>query len=124
MSREAAHLMGTLAPGMALRPAVETIETAAGRVLTVTSGLRTFANPPKIDLQPVWVNQIVSGLAATWKNIRPALTLLLDTDPRPAHANSHELTRVLEAILNGWRSGCGCWNRRACRRSAASLSSK
>ncbi|MGA3024724.1 MAG: response regulator [Bryobacteraceae bacterium] len=99
VARQGAHLLGTLAPGVALRPAAEIIESAAAKALAVTSGLRTFARPPKIELQAVWVNQIVASLEPAWKNIIPALTLQLDMDPRPAHANARELTRVLETIL-------------------------
>ncbi len=99
VARQAAHLLGTLAPGVSLRPAAETMESAAAKVLAVASDLRAFARPAKIELQPVWVNQIVAGLEASWKNIMPALTLQLDLDPRPAHANARELTRILETIL-------------------------
>ncbi|MGA2184461.1 MAG: response regulator [Bryobacteraceae bacterium] len=113
VARQAAHLLGTLAPGVALRPAAETIENAATKVLAVTSDLRAFARPPKIKLQPVWVNQIVAGLEPAWKNVMPALTLQLDMDPRPAHANARELTRVLETILQHARqnmeAGASIW---------------
>jgi PAS domain S-box-containing protein len=113
VARQAARLLGTLAPGVALRPAAETIESAATKVLAVTSVLRTFARPPKIELQPVWVNQIVAGLEPGWKNVMPALTLQLDMDPRPARANARELTRVFETILqHAWQdmeSGASIW---------------
>jgi PAS domain S-box-containing protein len=99
VARQAAQLLGTLAPGVPLRPAAETIESAATKVLAVTTDLRAFARPPKIELQSVWVNQIVAGLERVWKSIIPALALQFDMDPRPAHANPRELTRVLETIL-------------------------
>jgi PAS domain S-box-containing protein len=99
VARQAAHLLGTLAPGVALRPAAETIESAATKVLAVTSDLRAFSRPPKIELQPVWVNQIVAGLEPAWKSVMPGLVVQFDMDPRPAHANECELTRVLELIL-------------------------
>ncbi len=99
VARQGAHLLGTLAPGVALRPAAEIIEGAATRVLEVAAELREFAHPSIIDLRPVWVNRIAAELEAVWKNVMPALSLQLDLDPRPAHANARELTSVLEAIL-------------------------
>ena len=120
VARQAARLLGTLAPGVALRPAAETIESAATKVLAVTSGLRAFARPPKIGLQPVWVNQVVAGLEPAWRNVMPALTLQLDMDPRPAHANARELTRVLETILQHARqnmeAGASIWMDTSCAR--------
>ncbi|MFZ0635077.1 MAG: response regulator, partial [Candidatus Acidiferrales bacterium] len=100
VARQAAHLLGTLAPGIALRPAAESIESAATKVLAVASDLRSFSRPPSIELQPVWVNQIVASLESAWKYVMPALALRLDADPRPAHANTVALTRVVEEILH------------------------
>jgi PAS domain S-box-containing protein len=99
VARQAAQLLGTLEPGTALRPAAESIETAAARARAVTSDLHEFARPPKMELQSVWVNQVLSTLEPAWRNVMPALTLQLDVDPRPAYANSRELTRVMETIL-------------------------
>jgi hypothetical protein len=99
VARQAAKLLGTLEPGVAHKSVAETIETCATRALAVTSDLREFSRPPRMELQTVWVNQILSALEPAWKNVIPALTLQLDSDPRPAHANPRELTRVLETIL-------------------------
>jgi two-component system, cell cycle sensor histidine kinase and response regulator CckA len=113
LARQAAHLLGLLAPGVALRPAAEVIGSAATKVLAMTSDLRTFARPPKIELQPVWVNRVVAALEPAWRNVMPALTLQLDTDPRPAHANARELARILEIILlharQNMRAGGSTW---------------
>jgi hypothetical protein len=61
----------------------------------------------------VWVNQIAAGLEAVWKNVMPALSVQLDLDPRPAHANAHDLTSVLEAILaharQNMEAGASIW---------------
>jgi two-component system, cell cycle sensor histidine kinase and response regulator CckA len=99
VSDESTQLLESLPAACLLRSSVETIESAAREAFAVTSRLRTFAQEKEIAPRMVEVNEVLKRLEAVWKDALPGFTLQLAEDPRPVQADSHELTRALDLIL-------------------------
>jgi PAS domain S-box-containing protein len=99
VSDESTHLLESLPASCLLRSSVQIIESAAREVFAVTSRLRVFAQEKEIAPRMVKVNEVLKRLEAVWKEALPGFTLKLAADPRPVQADSHELTRALDLIL-------------------------
>jgi len=118
VAEESARILQSLPSACLMLSSVQTIESAAKEAFAVTSRLRTFAQEREIAPRPIQVNEILQRLAAVWKEALPGFTLKLDADPRPVQADSHELTRALDMILqhaHHWMdAGCGIAISAAC----------
>jgi hypothetical protein len=79
--------------------AVQAIDGAATEAFAVTSRLRIFAQEKEIEPRVVQVNEVLRRLESAWKNELPGLTVTLQPDARPVQADSRELTRALDLIL-------------------------
>ena len=99
VAEESLRLMETLPADSPLHSAVETIENAAMEAFAVTSRLRAFAREKEIEPRLVQVNEVLKRLEATWKDALAGFTLKLDADARPVQADSRELTRALDLML-------------------------
>lgn len=99
VAEESLRLMEQLPADSQLRSAVEAIESAAMEAFAVTSRLRAFAREKEIEPRLVHVNEVLKRLEATWKDALPGLTLQLESNSRPVQADSRELTRALDLIL-------------------------
>jgi two-component system, cell cycle sensor histidine kinase and response regulator CckA len=99
VAEESTRLMQALPSDSALLSSVQTIESAAMEAYAVTSRLRAFAHEKEIEPRLVQVNEVLNRLASVWKEALPGFTLKLDADPRPVQADSRELTRALDLIL-------------------------
>jgi two-component system, cell cycle sensor histidine kinase and response regulator CckA len=98
-SDESAQLLQSLPAACLMRCSVETIENAAREAFAVISRLRIFAQEKEIAPRMVQVNEVLKRLEAVWKEALPGFTLTLAEDPQPVQADSHELTRALDLIL-------------------------
>jgi signal transduction histidine kinase len=99
VTEESTRLLQSLPVACTLLSSVKTIETAAKEAFAVTSRLRAFAQEREIEPRLVQVNEILKRLAVVWKETLPGFTLKLDSNPRPVQADSRELTRALDLIL-------------------------
>lgn len=99
VAEESTRLLQSLPPECTLRSSIETIESAATEAFAVSSRLRAFAQEKEIEPRLVQVTEILKRLAEVWKEVLPGFTLKLDADPQPVHADSRELTRALDLIL-------------------------
>jgi CheY-like chemotaxis protein/signal transduction histidine kinase len=99
VSDESTQLLQSLPAACLLRSSVETIEGGVREAFAVTSHLRVFAQEKEIAPRVVQVNEVLKRLEAVWKDALPGFTLKLAEDPRPVQADSHELTRALDLIL-------------------------
>jgi PAS domain S-box-containing protein len=108
---ESTRILKSLPASCTLLSSAETIESAAKEAFAVTSRLRAFAQEKEIEPRLVQVNEILRRLAAVWKDTLPGFALTLDPDPRPIQADSRELTRAVDLILQHaqhWMdAGCG-----------------
>ena len=109
VAEESARLLDALPSDSVLRPAAETIESAASEAFAVTGRLRAFSQS-EIEPRVIRVNEVLARLEAAWKTSLPTLTLRLDADARPVHADSRELTRSLDLVLDHvhHRMDAGC----------------
>ena len=111
VTEESTRILESLPAACTLLSSVQTIDSAAREAFAVTSRLRTFAQEKEIEPRLVQVNEILKRLAAVWKEALPGFTLDLDADTRPVQADSRELTRALDLILqhaHHWMdAGCG-----------------
>ena len=96
---ETTNLLNSLPEQSTMRCSAEAIEHAALEAFAVTCRLRSFGQK-EIEPRIVRVNEILSRLEGTWRPVLPGLSLRLDADPRPVHADSHELTKTLDLILD------------------------
>ena len=99
VAEESTQLLQSLPAACLLRSSLATIESAAREAFAVTSRLRTFAQEKEIAPRMVKVNEVLKRLEAVWKDALPGFTLELAEDSRPVQADSHELTRALDLIL-------------------------
>ena len=96
---ESARLLQSLPGECFLRSSIDSIESAASEAFAVTSQLRAFSQDKEIAPRIVQVNEVFRRLSAVWKDALPGFALELDTDSQPVHADSRELTRALDLIL-------------------------
>jgi PAS domain S-box-containing protein len=99
VAEESTRLLNSLPSDSALRLNAETIESAALDAFAVTCRLRAFGQEREINPQALRVNEILQTLQTTWNGALPGLAVQLDPDPRPAHADGREVTRVLDLLL-------------------------
>lgn len=96
---ESLRLLSSLPAYSKLRPSAQNIKTVAQDALEVTGRLRAFGQEREIKPQMVQVNEVLSKLEKIWLAALPGLTVRLDPNSRPAHADPRELTGVLEVLL-------------------------
>jgi two-component system cell cycle sensor histidine kinase/response regulator CckA len=99
VAEESTLLANSLPSGSALRSAAEIIESAALDAFAVTCRLRAFGQEREIKPQVIQVNEVLKDLEKTWQGTLPGLAVQLDPAPRPVHADSRELTRSLDMLL-------------------------
>jgi PAS domain S-box-containing protein len=99
VAEESTRLLNSLPADSTIRSAAETIESAALDAFAVTCRLRAFGQERELKPQVVRVNEVLGDMQATWTGALPGLNVQLDPNPRPVHADSRELTRVLDMLL-------------------------
>jgi len=99
MAEECTRLLDALPPDSPARQDAQAIERAALDAFAVTYRLRSYLEPPEVQLGRVLVKDLLSRLEKAWKQIQPNLTLVLGDDPLPAQADEWQLNRVLVTIL-------------------------
>ena len=110
VAEESTRLLNELPADSALRTAAETIESAALDAFAVTCRLRAFGREREIKPEVVRVNEVLGDLWRTWDGALPGLSVQLDPNPRPVHADSRELTRVLDMLMqhaHQWMEAAG-----------------
>ncbi len=99
VAEESTRLLNSLPVDSAIRATAETIESAALDAFAVTCRLRAFGQERELKPHVVRVNEVLRDLQSTWTGALPGLNVQLDPNPRPVHADAHELTRVLDMLL-------------------------
>lgn len=99
VAEESTRLVNLVPSDSAFRASAENIESAAQDALGVTAWLRAFGQDREIKPQRIQVNDVLQDLEKTWRELLPGLSVRLDSSPRAAHANAHELTRCLDMFL-------------------------
>ena len=99
VAEESTRLLNSLPSDSTLRSAAEIIESAALDAFAVTCRLRAFGQDREIKPQVIHVNEVLASLEKTWYGTLPGLTVQLDPAPRPVHADSKELIRALDMLL-------------------------
>ena len=96
---ESTRILKSLPASCQLLESAQTIESAAKEAFGVTSRLRAFAHEKEIEPRLVQVNEILKRLAAVWTDALPGFSLKVDSDLHPVQADSRELSRALDLIL-------------------------
>jgi two-component system cell cycle sensor histidine kinase/response regulator CckA len=99
VSEESTRILESLPADSTLLESVQAIESAAREAFAVTSSLRAFAHQKEIEPRLVEINELLKRVESAWKAALPGLNLELDPDARPVQADSGELTRALNLIL-------------------------
>jgi PAS domain S-box-containing protein len=110
VAEESTRLLNSLPADSTIRATAETIESAALDAFAVTCRLRAFGQERELKPHVVRVNEVLRDLQSTWTGALPGLNVQLDPNPRPVHADAHELTRVLDMLLqhaHHWMEAAG-----------------
>jgi len=99
VAEESTRLLNSLPADSTLRMAAETIESAALDAYSVTCRLRAFGQEREIRPAVVRVGEILGELQQTWTGALPGLSVNVESNLRPVHADIRELTRILDMVL-------------------------
>ena len=99
VAEETTRLLNLVPSDSSFRSTAETIESAALDALGVTSWLRAFGQDREIKPQMIQVNGVLQDLEKSWREMLPGLSVQFDPTPKAVHANSRELSRCLDMVL-------------------------